>query len=114
MASIAATALMVAPAMAQQPPAAGRFDGKYGGKMTCFPAIGQAQVRGLAIKASKFMFDFTFNDSHRVCPVQIKPDGTFDNQKCDVPLSGKIEGKNLSIHLRTQDAICDITAAREI
>jgi hypothetical protein len=112
-AGIAAIAFLMAPAMAQQPPA-GPFDGRYSGKMTCFPSRSPAvQLRGLNIKGSKFTFDFRYNESHRFCPVQIKTDGTFDNQTCDVPMSGKADGKTLTIHFKTQDAICDVTAARE-
>ncbi len=90
----------------------GSFDGKYVGLMKCFPA-GRYNFNGMTIRGNKFDLYFTFGGSRRGCSVQIKADGMFDNQACDVPMTGKITGDTIEIHFKTQDAVCDVSATRE-
>ena len=108
----AVVALSVTSSMAQQSPAAGKFDGVYSGSMKCFPAM-TARLNGLTIKQSKFTFSFTYGATRRSCALQVNDDGSFGNQACDVPMSGKIVGDKFESHFKTQDAICDVTATRQ-
>jgi hypothetical protein len=95
---------------AQQTP--GPYDGRYSGTMKCAPT-GTYRLNGLTIQQSKFNFTFTFDRRSQSCPVEIHQDGTFNNQNCALPMSGKITGDKLEMKLKSQDVFCDVSATRQ-
>ena len=90
------------------------FDGKWVGLSTqCFPVAGQNRFNGLTIKDSKFSMRFTVGGRTRNCNVAIGRDGTFDNQTCDVPTSGKITGDSMELNYKNEDRACKVALKRE-
>lgn len=98
----------------QQPKPPGTYDGKYAGTMRCF-GHSNARVNGLTVRQGRFVFSFktTRGAGTLSCAVQIKSDGTFDNQACDLPMSGKVTGDTLQASFKSPDALCDFTVTRE-
>jgi hypothetical protein len=99
---------MVQPSALAQAPAANPFDGR------CFPA-GNYSPGALDIKGGRFVYSSQGRQGARQsCPIQIQPDGTFNNQKCDVPTSGRIVGDMMEMHTVLPDgsATCDKTYKR--
>ena len=97
-----------------QPQPPGTYDGKYAGAMRCV-GLPNSRLNGLTIRQSRFIFNFKTNRGAGTlsCAVQIKSDGTFDNQSCDLPMSGKVTGDTLQASFKSPEALCDITATRE-
>jgi len=105
--------LALSPALAQ--PAAGPFDGKYEGSMRCFP-VGNVTFRfgGSTIRGTTFRFNFTGTNGALVsCSAQIEPDGSFNNQTCDLPMKGKFSGDKLEFSFKSQTNFCDVSAVRK-
>ena len=90
------------------------FDGKWVGVSTqCFPNTGQARFNGLTIKDNKFSLRFTVSGRTRNCNIAIGADGSFDNQTCEVPTSGKISGDNMELNYKNEDRMCKVALKRE-
>ena len=90
------------------------FDGKWVGQSPqCFPVTGQSRFNGLTIKDNKFSLRFTVGGRSRSCNVAIGPDGSFDNQSCDVPTSGKITGDSMELTYKNEDKSCKVALKRE-
>lgn len=98
----------------QQPKPPGTYDGKYAGAMRCV-GLANTRVNGLTIRQGRFVFSFRTSRGAGTlsCAVQIKSDGTFDNQSCDLPMSGKVTGDTLQASFKSPDALCDFTVTRE-
>ena len=94
-------------------PQTGPNDGKYVGSLKCFPSGATSRLNGLTIRQSKFNFTFTFSGSSRSCAVELQPDGTFSNENCALPMSGKVAGEQLNMKFKSPDAYCDVSATRE-
>lgn len=95
--------------MAQQP---NKFDGKYTGNMKCTPA-GNYRFNGNTISNDQFSTTFNIGGQAARCTLKISPDGTFSNQTCDLPTSGKIVGDKLSYSVKHQNGFCEVSAMRE-
>ena len=103
------------PADAQQQKArSNQFDGKYSGTMNCSVA-GNSRFNGLTVRQGKF--SHTFKTSRGAgslsCAVAIRPDGTFDNQACDLPTAGKADGGKLDFTFKSPEKICDVHLTRD-
>lgn len=98
----------------QQPKPPGPYDGKYAGAMKCVGGS-NARMNGLTVRQGRFTLNFktTRGAGTLSCTVQIKSDGTFDNQSCDLPMSGKVTGDTLQASFRSPEALCDLTITRE-
>ncbi len=72
-------------------------------------------MNGLTVRLGRFIFNFktTRGAGMLSCAVQIKSDGTFDNQSCDLPMSGKVTGDTLQASFKSPEAFCDFTVTRE-
>lgn len=105
-----AAMLMSLPATAQQPTS---FDGRYSGSMNCSGGA-NTHFGGLTIKGGKFNIRFKSakGAGFHSCNLAIMPDGSFDNQTCDLPTKGKAAGDKLEMEIRSQERICDIHLAR--
>lgn len=98
----------------QTPPADTSFDGKWVWQsIECFPKTGQSRFNALTVKDSKFSLRFTVDGRTRRCSVVIGADGSFDNQSCDVPTSGKISGSNMALNYKNEDKLCKVALKRE-
>ena len=106
--------LMMTPAVAQQKATTGKFDGKYVGSMSCAGPT-NARFNGLTIRQSKFSFTFTSGRGAGSisCALQIKPDGSFDNQSCSMPTTGKVVGDKIEFRFKAPEAICDVAMTRQ-
>lgn len=98
----------------EQPKPPGTYDGKYAGAMRCV-GLTNTRLNGLTVRQGRFIFNFktTRGAGTLSCAVQIKSDGTFDNQSCDLPMSGKVTGDTLQASFKSPDALCDFTVTRE-
>lgn len=98
----------------QQPKPPLPFDGKYSGMMRCV-GVANSRLNGLTIRQGRFTLTFktTRGAGNVSCALQIAPDGSFDNQSCDLPTSGKMIGEKLEATFKSPDAICEISATRE-
>jgi len=113
---VACPALLAATAARPQAksPAKASFDGKWVGLSTqCFPNTGQNRFNGLTIKDNKFSLRFTVGGRTRNCNIAISSDGSFDNQNCDVPTTGKISGDNMELNYKNEDRMCKVALKRD-
>lgn len=98
-------------AFAQQTPA-GKYDGKYTTTIKCFPT-GNFRYTSITIRGDAFRVSFQLDgDSRKTCPIKINADGTFSNQTCDAPTTGKIVGDKLEFSFNA-GRLCDITGVRD-
>jgi hypothetical protein len=112
---IACPAILAATvAWAQAKPTKVSFDGKYTAQsIQCFPNNGQNRFNGLTIKDNKFSLRFTLAGQTRNCSLAIGADGSFDNQSCDVPASGKVTGDSMTLNYKNDDRMCKVALKRE-
>lgn len=98
----------------QQTKPPGPYDGKYVGDMRCV-GVTNTRVNGLTVRQGRFTFNFKTNRGAGTasCAVQINDDGTFDNQSCNLPMSGKVTGDTLQATFKSQETLCDLTVTRE-
>jgi hypothetical protein len=88
-------------------------DGKWVAEtIQCFPQTGQNRFNGLTIKDNKFSMRFTLGGQARTCNITIAADGSFNNQSCDVPTSGKITGDSMELNYKNDDRMCKVSLKR--
>lgn len=114
--AVMATATLAAfPVSAQQQKStASPFDGKYGGTMNCSGGS-NARFGGLTIRQGKFTHTYkTSRGAGSIsCSVQIKPDGSFDNQTCDLPTTGQATVDKVEFSFKSPERLCDVHLTRE-
>jgi hypothetical protein len=112
LALIATTMLAALPGSAQQSKRY-PFDGHYGGTMNCSGS--NSRFGGLTIRQGKF--SHTYKSSRgagsRSCALQIQSDGSFDNQDCDLPTTGKASADGVEFTFKGPERICDVHLTRD-
>jgi hypothetical protein len=72
----------------------------------CIPSTPQ-QFFGVTVEGNRFSYGFTFANRSASCSVAIGPDGSFANNGCEAPISGRISGNRMTLSQRHPEAICD-------
>jgi hypothetical protein len=102
-------------AVAQNKAAPGPFDGKWAGESArCSPASNNYRFNGLTVTNSSFSWTATDSGRQAQCRVTVNRDGSFENNKdCPFQLTGRFEGKKVTIRINTSERVCDIVAKHE-
>jgi len=98
----------------QKKPSASSFDGKYGGTMNCSGGS-NSRFNGLTIRQGKFTFTYRTSRGAGTlsCPLQIKPDGSFENQDCDLPTTGRVDAEKVEFSFKSPERLCDVHLTRD-
>ena len=102
-----------APAQVRPPP--GPFDGTWDGESAkCFPSSSNYHFASITVANSSFSWAVVHKGRPEVCTITINRDGSFaSGRDCAFQLSGKFEGRTLSVQLKTSERECDIAARRQ-
>jgi|SRR5689334_17361966 hypothetical protein len=114
LATIATAMLAVLPVSAQQKNAPSYpFDGHYGGTMNCSGS--NARFGGLTVRQGKFSHAYKSSRGAgtRSCSLRIQPDGSFDNQDCDLPTTGKASADGIEFSFKGPERICEVHLTRD-
>jgi hypothetical protein len=90
------------------------FDGHYSGTMNCSGGS-NARFNGLTIRQSKFthVYKSSRGSGSRSCSLEIKPDGSFENEACDIPTKGKAAGDSVEFSFKGPERLCDVHLTRD-
>jgi hypothetical protein len=74
-----------------------------------------ARFNGLTIRQGKFSHTHksTRGAGSRGCALEIKPDGSFENQECDVPTKGRAVGDKIDFSFTSPQSICEVHLTRD-
>ena len=103
-----ATTAAVGPVAPRLPtPSPPAFAGRWSlVRSKCIPSTPQ-RFFGVTVEGNRFSYGFTFANRTASCSVAIGPDGSFANNSCEAPLSGRISGNRMTLSQRHPEAICD-------
>ncbi len=72
----------------------------------CIPTTPQ-RFFGVTVEGNRFSYGFSFANRTASCSVAIGPDGSFGNNSCEAPMSGRISGNRMTLSQRHPEIICD-------
>jgi hypothetical protein len=64
------------------------------------------------VKDNSFTLTWSADRVPYKCIAPIGADGSFDNQTCEVPMSGKFTGDQLNLKFQTKASHCEVAATR--
>ena len=66
----------------------------------CIPTTPQ-RFFGVTVEGNRFTYGFAFANRTASCSVAIGPDGSFGNNGCEAPISGRISGNQMTLSQET-------------
>ena len=72
----------------------------------CIPSTPQ-RFFGVTVEGNRFTYGFAFANRTASCSVAIGPDGSFANNACEAPMSGRISGNRMTLSQKHPEIICD-------
>lgn len=72
----------------------------------CIPSTPQ-RFFGVTVEGSRFSYGFVFANRTAGCSAAIGPDGSFANNACEAPMSGRFSGNRMTLSQRHPEIICD-------
>jgi peptidoglycan hydrolase-like protein with peptidoglycan-binding domain len=102
-----ATTAAVAPPRPAPDAAPSVFAGRWSiVRSKCIPTTPQ-RFFGVTVEGNRFTYGFAFANRTASCTVSIGPDGSFANNSCEAPISGRISGNRMTVSQRHPETICD-------
>jgi hypothetical protein len=102
-----ATSAAVAPSRRVPETSPSAFAGRWSiVRSKCSPSTPQ-RFFGVTVEGNRFTYGFSFASRTASCTVAIGPDGSFANNACEAPMSGRISGNRMTVSQRHPEIICD-------
>ena len=102
-----ATTAAVAPSRRVPDAVPSAFAGRWSlVRSKCIPTTPQ-RFFGVTVEGNRFTYGFSFASRTASCTVAIGPDGSFANNACEAPMSGRISGNRMTVSQRHPEIICD-------
>ena len=93
--------------------ASGPFDGYWAiQRGTCFPSRVVTPGGKWVVKNNSFTLAWSADRVPYKCTAEIAADGSFDNQACELPMTGKFAGDQLNLKFQTKQSHCEVAATR--